>query len=158
MEKSSRISAKIDIDRAARAALQAPQKEPTWEETCAMLSKLITIGSWNIGVVPIRPRRVTEGGIEVVDQTIEAEETQNRIGRVFQVGPTALEGKTASGIPLNIFTDGIRTREDLVGKYLLFDMYAGKRLHLRNGHQIVSLVITDLIAHVHDPHAWRFYY
>ena len=158
MEKTNRINERIEIDRAARSAMQPAVKEPTWEETCAMLAKLITIGTWNIGVVPIRPRRVTEGGIEMVDLTLEAEETQNRIGRVFQVGPTALEGKTASGIPLNVFTDEILSGEEMVGKFVLFDMYAGKRLHLRNGHQIVMLVITDLIAHIHDPHAWRFYY
>ena len=115
-------------------------------------------GHWNIVVEPLEPKTRTEGGIEVVSESIDAEKIQITIGRVLKAGPTAMEGRTSSGILLCEFTDKIKTREQLIGSYVMFQRYTGATLVLREDmRRLLVMNVTELLGITTDPNAWKFY-
>lgn len=146
----------VDIDRVAREAMRV--------RAAPGLPDLLKVGfpfepSWvQIVVEPIAPPTTSEGGIAMVGESQEAEEIQNSIGRVLKAGPAAMEGQTASGIKLSNFLPGIQTREQLIGKFVVYKMHTGQAMTLRRtGQKIRVMHVTDLIGTTEDPTAWKFY-
>src|ERR1700678_3759382 len=93
----------LNIDRLARQAMRETKNE---------LPDLIKEGfpfdpGWvNIVVEGIPPRTRSDGGIETVETSQEAEAIQCTVARVLKCGPAAMDGVTASGIKLsNLFPD-----------------------------------------------------
>jgi len=143
------------VDRAARGALR---------EVEARIPDLLVDGIpftpalWMIVIEPLKPRTVTDGGIEVVDVSQEAEGYQVTVGRVLSAGPASMEGKTTSGINLANFTADIQTPAQLVGKYVMYQRHVGQDLRLRKTDQVVKVMkVTDLLGVTSDPYAWKFY-
>jgi hypothetical protein len=113
---------------------------------------------WMIVVEPLAPREMSDGGIAVVDLSQEAESYQVTVGRVLKAGPAAMEGKTAGGVELCNFTDSIRTRDQLIGVYVVYQKHVGQDLTLRKTGQIVkAMKLTDTLGVTDDPYAWKFY-
>lgn len=145
---------RIDVDRAAREALRTKDGQPD------LLRDGIPFepGLYYIVLEPIKPRTVTEGGIEVVDIAQQAEGHQITIGRVLKAGPESMSGKTASGIDLSNFLPHIRKPEDLIGKYFIYMRHVGQEMMLRaTGQRIKVMLVTDLLGETSDANAWRFY-
>jgi hypothetical protein len=148
-------SPRVDVDRIARRAMREVNKPNP---------DLLTAGfpfepGWvNLIVEPIPPRTVSDGGIEMVDDSLTAEGFQCTVARVLKVGPAAMEGVTASGIKLCNFRPDIQTPEQLIGKYVIFQLHTGQELVLRRtGQKIRVMKVTDLLGVTHDPQAWKFY-
>jgi len=117
-----------------------------------------TPASWHILIEPLRPRTESDGGIQVVDISQEAEYYQNNVGRVLSAGPECMKGKTTAGNELSNFTDKIQTREQLIGEYIVYKPHSGMELTLRETEQVVRVhVITDFVGVTQDPYAWKFY-
>lgn len=113
---------------------------------------------WNIVVEPLEPRSVSDGGIEVVEISKEAEGHQVTVGRVIGCGMAAFEGKTTSGIELCHFLPGIMCAEQLIGKHVVHQQHVGQILTMRKtGQHIKVMRLTDLLGVTDDPHAWKFY-
>jgi hypothetical protein len=143
------------VDRAARRALRE-----TTVKTPDLLRDGFPFepGLWNIVLEPLQPRTLSDGGIEVVDQSREAEEHQITIGRILKVGPAAMDGKTTSGIDLSNFLPGINTAKQLIGLYAIHMGHVGQVLRLRKTDQTIRVMkVTDLLGVTNDPHAWKFY-
>ncbi len=143
------------LDRLARKALREVERP---------LPDLLRDGfpfdpGWvNIVVEAVPPRTVSDGGIEVVETSQEAEAIQCTVARVLKCGPAAMEGTTASGIKLSNFHPDIQTPAQLVGKYVVFQLHCGQELTLRKtGQKIRVLKVTDLLGVTVDPQAWKFY-
>jgi hypothetical protein len=144
----------IDIDRVARRALKAVAKTPDLFKDGFPFDP----GWVNIVVEQIAPRTVSDGGIEVVEDSVTAEAIQCTVARVLKAGPAAMEGKTASGIELKNFHKDIQTVEQLIGKFVIFQLHCGQELTLRKtGQKIRVLKVTDLLGVTADPQAWKFY-
>ena len=143
------------VERAARDALRA--EDPAMPDL--LLDGIpFTPALWNIVVEPLVPRTTSDGGIEVVDISQEAESYSVTVGRVLRAGPESMKGKTAAGIDLSNFTDEIHTREELIGKHVVYKHHVGQKLTLRKtGQEVKAMAITDLLGVTEDPHAWKFY-
>lgn len=149
---SSRTSALVE--RAAREALREKAPKPDLLKEGFPFEP----GLWNIVVEPIEPKKETEGGLELVQLSQDAEAFQITCGRVLKAGPAAMEGKTTSGIELCNFLPGVRTREDLIGLNVMYQLHTGMTLTLRKtGQRIIVMKVTDLLGRTDDPQAWRFY-
>lgn len=81
-------------------------------------------GMWHILLQKWTPS-AKMGIIEKTASQMQAEEYLTVIGKVLMCGPTAFEGKTESGIPLNKLCSSVQTPEDLIGKYVLHTPYTG---------------------------------
>lgn len=142
------------VDRAARAAMRESEPEPD----LLLAGFPFTPALWNIVIEPLRPRSVSDGGIEVVDISMEAEQIQVTVGRVLKCGPSAFAGRTTSGIDLGNFTQDIQSPGQILGKHVVHKRYAGMELTLRKTGQIVRvMVLGDLLGVTDDPYAWKFY-
>lgn len=145
---------KFDVERAARRALREVAQKPDLLKEGFPFDP----GWVNIVVEPIEPRTVSDGGIEVVDLSQQAEAIQCTVARVLKAGPAAMEGVTASGIKLCNFHKDVQTIEQLIGKYVVYQLHCGQELTLRRtGQKIRVLKVTDLLGITDDPQAWKFY-
>lgn len=84
----------------------------------------LEVASWNILIEMQKPKDRMGRFIKHIDQ-INVEQHLTVVGRVLLCGPTALSGKTESGIPLNELTATIKTPEDLIGKFVICQRYTG---------------------------------
>jgi hypothetical protein len=154
MMRSTQASNSL-VERAARDALRG-----TDPQLPDMLLDGIpfTPALWYIVVEPLVPRTTSDGGLEVVDLSMEAESYAITVGRVLQAGPESMKGKTAAGIDLSNFTADIHTREELIGKHVVYKHHVGQKLTLRKtGQEVKVMAITDLLGVTEDPQAWKFY-
>lgn len=143
------------VERAAREALRAA--DPA---TPDLLLDGIPFepALWYIVVEPLVPRTTSDGGIQVVDVSQEAESYAVTVGRVLSCGPEAMKGKTAAGIDLSNFTRDIHTIEELIGQFVIYRHHVGQTLTLRQtGQQVKAMAVTDLLGVTKNPHAWKFY-
>lgn len=142
------------VERAARTAIRESKPKPD------LLKDGIPFrpGLWNIVVEPLEPKKVSDGGIELVDVSQQAEEIQMTIGRVLKAGPESMKGKTSSGIDLSNFLEGVTTREQLVGLNVVYQLHTGQQMTLRRtGQRVIVMKVTDLLGVADDPDAWKFY-
>jgi hypothetical protein len=153
--EAQKQASNILVERAAREALRG--QDPALPDL--LIDGLpFTPALWNIVVEPLVPRTHSDGGIEVVDLSAEAEGYSITVGRVLRAGPESMKGKTAAGIDLSNFTDEIHTREQLIGKHVIYKHHVGQKLTLRKtGQEVKAMAITDLLGVTEDPHAWKFY-
>lgn len=142
------------VDRLVADAMRKPQDAPD------LLAAGIpfTPALWMIVVEPLKARTVSDGGIEVVGSSQEAEDYQVVVGRILSAGPAALDGQTTGGVKLNQFTADISKPEQLVGVHVVYQRHVGQELRLRKTEQRVMVMkVTDLLGVTDDPYAWKFY-
>lgn len=143
------------IDRAARNALREVAKPAP---DLLKDGFPFTPALWMIVIEPLKPRTMSDGGLEVVDLSQEAEGFQITVGRVLKAGPAAMQGKTTSGIELSNFIEGIHTAAQLIGKYVIYQQHVGMELTFRKtGQKIRVMKVTDLLGATDDPNCWKFY-
>lgn len=85
----------------------------------------LEIAMWNVLIEMVRPATRFGGVIQKTGAQMQAEEYLARIGRVILLGPSAMEGKTESGILLKDLTATIKTPEQLIGKYVIQQPHTG---------------------------------
>lgn len=146
--------AKIDIDRLARDAKKDLAAKPDLLKDGFPFEP-----AWIwIVVEPRTPKTMSAGGILHVEVSQTAETYQASIGRVLKAGPASMDGKTTSGIDLNKFLPGITTREQLIGKWVIYQQHTGMRLRLAKTDQVIMVMkVTDLLGASDEPDAWKFY-
>lgn len=142
------------VERAARLATRQAAAKPDLLKEDFPFDPVL----WFIVVEPIEPRTVSDGGIEVVTESVVAESFQCTVARVLKCGPAAFEGKTTAGIELRNFLPGVQCAADLIGKFVVYQLHTGQELMLRRtGQKIRVLKVTDLLGVTGDPNAWKFY-
>lgn len=148
---------KVNVDLAARRALQQADAETV---DLLKLDRLpVQPAGWNILVEPMTPKQTSEGGIMLVSESQMAEEVNTTVGRVIACGPTAMQGKTNSGIEIRDFTDDIQKPADLKGRYVIYQKHTGQDVVLKKygDRKLKLLTVTELLAVVDDPDDLRFY-
>lgn len=151
---------KIDIDAIARQAQHDVRDNvgsnvDPWDSRANLPIRTWT---WHVLVEPIRPKQTTKGGIIVTTDAQKAKEIQTTIGLVRDVGPTAFQGKTASGIDLSVFSHEIRTAQDLIGRYVSYQRYTGNLYELKNGRRLIMITDSEILGEVPNPDEFLFYY
>lgn len=150
--------AAIDIDRLARQAMSEAGTMSRDEDDEALIRELDgQVCGWGIVIKPLAPRTKSDGGILLAQPTVDAQTYAITVGKVVGIGPTALEGKTSSGIELAHLARDIRKPEDLLRKFVMHQKFTGVEAKRRDtGSKLLVLEITNLVMIVPDPDKWVF--
>ena len=116
-----------------------------WDEANALPEDFYGPGlpqplTWRILVMPIRPRKVSKGGIVLAETTQDVQRHLNYIGRIVSIGSLAYTDK-------RIATEAYIPK---VGEYVIYGRYAGQVLTYKG---IRLLIINDdeILAKVASP-------
>jgi hypothetical protein len=149
---------KIDLDRLARAAMHEGALSAGEDDAALMRALDGKVAGWNIALKPIAPRTVSDGGIALPIYTVDVQKYQITVGKVVGIGPTALDGKTSSGVELRKVAKDIETAEQLLGKFVMHQRFTGQEIKRRISGQIILLVeVTNLLMIVDNPDEWVFH-
>lgn len=109
---------------------------------------------WRVLVQPLPPKRNSEGGIMLAEETTIAEEMVTCIGKVIDHGDFFFKSKTNAGLVLS--DDG---RKPVIGDYVLFGDYAGKLIELKDSQKTKLRILddTEILGVVTDPEAIKRY-
>lgn len=111
--------------------------------------------AWQILVQP-REAMTKFGQIELPEEVQRVQEITTSVGRVLEIGPTAFEGRTSSGVPLNRIAAGIDKPSDLIGKFVLYAKFTGHEVKIKHPQEnkvgrIIVLTVTEILCIVHRP-------
>lgn len=131
-KREERIEADAEFER-RRLAVDEDEKERLFADKYDLVEMIkqdpasfpLEIAMWNVLIEMVRPS-AKYGMIQKTPGQIQADEYLSKIGRVILVGPSAMEGKTESGIPLKDLTTTIKTPEALIGKYIIQQLHTGQ--------------------------------
>ncbi len=132
-----------------KKALAELNREPMMDPKDVPLQTIL----WRVLVQPLTPLKKNAGGvIELADSTVQAEETLTSVGYVLQLGHFAFKSKTAAGLALEE-----EPFKPAVGSYVVYQIYAGQEVKLRNGVKLRILLDTEILAIAKDPDEIRNY-
>lgn len=144
----------LDMQRAAEQA-QKEEAEQRAADSVDLLKVIreqpdafpLEVASWNILIEMQRPKDRMGRFIKVEGQ-ITMEQHLTVVGRVLMCGPTALSGRTESGIPLDQLTATIKTPEDLIGKFVITQRYTGNDQFFAPipGKKLRYITATEILA------------
>lgn len=102
---------------------------------------------WRVLVMPIRPKKVSSGGIIVPIAAQEAQQYLNYMGRVLALGDMA--GKSEK---LGARGDGVATAPGFpnVGQHVIYGRYAGQRVTYK-GVKLLWINDDEILGTVSDP-------
>tara|TARA_B100001115_G_scaffold184807_1_gene189043 strand:- start:3391 stop:3840 length:450 start_codon:yes stop_codon:yes gene_type:complete len=107
----------------------------------SLLDRMPTPSGWRILVLPYRGAGVTEGGIQLVKETIDRETLATVVAYVLKVGPLAYkETEKYGNKPWCQEKDWV-----LIGRY------AGSRFRLEDDHEVRIINDDDVIGTILDP-------
>jgi co-chaperonin GroES (HSP10) len=96
--------------------------------------------AWRILVMPMAPKRVTEGGIELVEETINATMYSTYVGMVVAMGPLVGTRPPLCNAPFDVG----------IGEWILYGKYCGQRIE-HMGIKLLAINDEDVIATVTAP-------
>ena len=107
----------------------------------SLLDRMPTPSGWRILVLPYRGKGVTEGGIQLVKETMDRESLSTVVAYVLKVGPLAYkETEKYGNKPWCQEKDWV-----LIGRY------AGSRFRLEDDHEVRIINDDDIIGTILDP-------
>lgn len=115
----------------------------------------LEVAMWQILIEMQRPKDRMGRFIKVESQR-ENEQYLTTVGRVLLCGPTAMSGKTESGIPLDQLTATIKTPEQLIGKYVIIQRYTGNDLFFAPWpvKKLRYITATEILSVTTNPGMW----
>jgi len=107
----------------------------------SLLDRMPNPSGWRILVLPYRGKGVTEGGIQLVKETMDRESLSTVVAYVLKVGPLAYkETEKYGNKPWCQEKDWV-----LIGRY------AGSRFRLEDDHEVRIINDDDIIGTILDP-------
>jgi len=107
----------------------------------SLLDRMPNPSGWRILVLPYRGKGVTEGGIQLVKETMDRESLSTVVAYVLKVGPLAYKEKEKYG-------DKPWCQEK---DWVLIGRYAGSRFRLEDDHEVRIINDDDIIGTILDP-------
>ena len=107
----------------------------------SLLDRMPTPSGWRILVLPYRGAGVTEGGIQLVKETIDRETLATVVAYVLKVGPLAYKETEKYG----------NKRWCQEKDWVLIGRYAGSRFRLEDDHEVRIINDDDVIGTILDP-------
>lgn len=139
--------ASVIAETAPRGAQVDRSRLPLTEEEVTALGDVLL---WRILVQPYIPRY--RGAVQVASSVDEAERVIAKVGRIVAQGCFAWKSKTNAGLDLSQANPLPK-----VGDYVLYEMYAGQKIMLRSGQELLILNETELLMKINDPELIRGY-
>ena len=96
---------------------------------------------WRLLVLPYKGKGVTEGGIQLLESTVDKENLATSVCYVIKVGPLAYQDDAKfGGIPWG-----------KKGDWVLIGRYAGARFALEDDHEVRIINDDEVIGTIFDP-------
>ena len=96
---------------------------------------------WRVLVLPYRGKGVTEGGIQLVKETVDRESLSTVVAYVLKVGPLAYQESDKYG----------NRPWCKKGDWVLIGRYAGSRFRLEDDNEVRIINDDDVIGTILDP-------
>lgn len=103
---------------------------------------------WRILILPVRPKKISKGGIMIAESARTAESVLNYIGQVVALGPLAYTSERFK------LPDGSMIEPPKVGDIVIFGKYAGQPIEHR-GMKFRFINDDEILGRVRDPEALR---
>jgi len=121
---------------------QEVPKEKTVEEVASQVDVLPQPTGYRVLILPRGRSAVTDGGIQLVKNTIEQDTVSSVVGYVISLGPDAYKDPVK-------FPEGAWCEK---GEWVLFGRYAGARFKIDGG-ELRLLNDDEILARIPDPEA-----
>lgn len=123
-------------------------EETGWlnDEDAALPEDLPEPMYWRLLVMPVRPRKVSRGGILIAESAMEAEGHLNYIGKVVAMGGCCGKHKKYEG----------ETKEVKVGSWVIYSRYAGQRIEYK-GVKLLFINDDEVLALAKGPEDFRIH-
>jgi chaperonin GroES len=132
----------LNFDKGEEKETQPIAKQKTEEEIASQLEILPKPTGYRILILPRGRAPVTDGGIQLVQETVDRDSISSVVGYVVAVGPDAYKD-------LNKFPEGPWCK---AGEWVLFGRYAGARFKIDGG-ELRILNDDEILASIPDPEA-----
>jgi co-chaperonin GroES (HSP10) len=117
-------------------------EEKSVEEVASQRDILPQPTGYRVLILPRGRSAVTDGGIQLVSETIERDTVSSVVGYVISLGPDAYKDAVK-------FPEGAWCKE---GEWVLFGRYAGARFKIDGG-ELRLLNDDEILARIPDPEA-----
>ena len=107
----------------------------------SLLERMPNPAGWRLLVLPYKGKGVTDGGIQLIKETVDRESLSTVICYVLKVGPLAYQDK-------NKFGDEAWAQK---GDWILIGRYAGTRFRLEDDHEVRIINDDEVIATILNP-------
>ena len=107
----------------------------------SLLERMPNPAGWRLLVLPYKGKGVTDGGIQLIKETVDRESLSTVICYVLKVGPLAYQDK-------NKFGDEAWAQK---GDWILIGRYAGTRFKLEDDHEVRIINDDEVIATILNP-------
>lgn len=133
----------MNFDKApARVPEEVVPEEKSVEEITSQTEKLPQPTGYRVLILPRGRSAVTDGGIQLVSETIERDTVSSVVGYVISLGPDAYKDPVK-------FPEGAWCEK---GEWVLFGRYAGARFKIDGG-ELRLLNDDEILARIPDPEA-----
>ena len=132
----------MNFDKAPTPAPEEVNEDKTVEEVTSQLDILPQPTGYRVLILPRGRSAVTDGGIQLVSETIERDTVSSVVGYVISLGPDAYKDPAK-------FPEGAWCKE---GEWVLFGRYAGARFKIDGG-ELRLLNDDEILARIPDPEA-----
>ena len=107
----------------------------------SLLDRMPDPSGWRLLVLPYKGKGVTDGGIQLIKETVDREALSTVICYVLKVGPLAYKDE-------NKFGDKAWSKK---GDWILIGRYAGTRFRLEDDHEVRIINDDEVIATILNP-------
>jgi co-chaperonin GroES (HSP10) len=107
----------------------------------SLIERMPEPAGWRILVLPYKGKGVTEGGIQLLESTVDKENLATSVCYVIKVGPLAYQDDAKFG--------GIPWCKK--GDWVLIGRYAGARFALEDDHEVRIINDDEVIGTIFDP-------
>jgi|TARA_R100000742_G_C4256622_1_gene74497 co-chaperonin GroES (HSP10) len=131
----------MNFDKGTKAEEEIVE-EKSVEEVASQVDILPQPTGYRVLILPRGRSAVTDGGIQLVSETIERDTVSSVVGYVISLGPDAYKDTVK-------FPEGAWCQE---GEWVLFGRYAGARFKIDGG-ELRLLNDDEILARIPDPEA-----
>ena len=107
----------------------------------SLLDRMPHPSGWRLLFLPYKGKGVTDGGIQLIKETVDREALSTVICYVLKVGPLAYQDE-------NKFGDKAWAKK---GDWILIGRYAGTRFRLEDDHEVRIINVDEVIATILNP-------
>ena len=132
----------MNFDKAPAPIVEEVVEEKSVEEITSQTEILPQPTGYRVLILPRGRSAVTDGGIQLVSETIERDTVSSVVGYVISLGPDAYKAPVK-------FPEGAWCKE---GEWVLFGRYAGARFKIDGG-ELRILNDDEILARIPDPEA-----
>ena len=132
----------MNFDKAPAPIVEEVVEEKSVDEITSQTEILPQPTGYRVLILPRGRSAVTDGGIQLVSETIERDTVSSVVGYVISLGPDAYKAPVK-------FPEGAWCKE---GEWVLFGRYAGARFKIDGG-ELRILNDDEILARIPDPEA-----